>query len=730
MNMALIKCADCGEFLSNKARCCPNCGCSVAKSNEHWEPIARLNSSREKRISVIILLNQLNAISNLKLEIVAPNLADQHDVDKIKQDLPNNETKTNFFERVFKKKGKTRSIQGNSTQTSHEIEAITDNLTENNYEELSELDFVGGISKKEIDKIKETYKPDRLLSCEIINSPYKLTDNSVIELLKKGLIPDYCNNSHFPIFMYSTSRNVFDILLYFGVDRMFFSFFENTDKHFRCIDLNKVPIFVWDEFRHFFLNLAPSFYNEIGLEHLKWLKHNGFDFNKIDIYDFSQFDKTSTDKIEFIFNETNYDFNKEIIVNKDLSHPHNLKKGKVKAWFMNFANIYKRATISQIKDDNNDVSLKFLNMIEHRIDLKATTSDGENVYFILHDLPVTMQLRLVTSLLKKGVSPFVRNNEGVSFSDLLLKKGKKYEKTIAIFDSLEPEAIEEKVYIKNLVAYRPRSIPLVENIRLRETDKITNCDDIFSETSIYNLNNYFFGKPKEDANVETTEVEEKDLIKVLSIDFSKYNLENNRYYIFRDPLHFKNFYYNCDLYDSDYIQLPSKEVCQELKKLLNKYLLIGDINPIYIIIDQVLQSRKNFDICTFYNPCIEVFKLIIDGKSIAKEYLIDVNIFILKLSDVVKDLDCYVTRTSKVLNMSIMLAYDLLIQEDAFMFKLIENIGKVGGNEELDLLGKNIMNNNQIEEEQYYRILVLARLVGEELYSRIKSFNFYINGHG
>lgn len=177
--MALIKCTECGSELSDKASCCPNCGCPIStiiSTNEaNKKALQKTQIKKLSKIAVIILLIALLLFSLIKLVTRgdASGLYDKNEwgtsIEEIKEKYPDgnviedtdneNEASFSLFQDGFK------GIKDVTSLISFEfkengLNKISVFITRNDDSESSDSLMMESIIDKYIDLYGEPEDPD------------------------------------------------------------------------------------------------------------------------------------------------------------------------------------------------------------------------------------------------------------------------------------------------------------------------------------------------------------------------------------------------------------------------------------------------------------------------------------------------------------------------------------------------------------------------------------------
>jgi hypothetical protein len=277
---------------------------------------------------------------------------------------------------------------------------------------------LASFNKEELDRLKSKYQPSPEFT-KTLKQQDKLSKDTVINLLEQGLDPnDNGSYYEFPIFLQSEDKETFEVLRYFGA---------NTDLSkldpALINDAHLINFQFYDLYESLILALRPgSFAMVTELNKLKWLKSKDFDFNippfmKLQTFSLktpwtvfvSPITYNLPEVTTFLLNETNLDFNLELV----------LEDSKIKGRFLNWhfyafnilANEYR-----PVNDRKKDLE-GLLGLLGNKIDIHGKTSEGRNVYLVLPFIKSAQAKEATKILMDLGIDPYEKDNSGHSFVD-------------------------------------------------------------------------------------------------------------------------------------------------------------------------------------------------------------------------------------------------------------------------------------------------------------------------
>ena len=272
--------------------------------------------------------------------------------------------------------------------------------------------------KDELDRLKSSYHPNPEFT-KTLKQQDKLNKDTVLKLLEQGFDPNdngaYCE---FPYFLQSEDQETFEVLRDFGA---------NTDLSkldpTLINDAHLINYQFYDLYESFILALRPGTFAMVTeLSKLQWLKSKGFDFNippfmKLQTFSLktpwtvlvSPTSYNLPDVTSFLVNETNLDFNLELV----------LEDTKIKGRFLNWhfyafnilANEYR-----PVNDRKKDLE-SFIALLGNKIDIHSKTSEGRNIYFILPFIKSAQAKEAAKILMDMGITPYEKDHSERSFVD-------------------------------------------------------------------------------------------------------------------------------------------------------------------------------------------------------------------------------------------------------------------------------------------------------------------------
>ena len=281
---------------------------------------------------------------------------------------------------------------------------------------------IGGIGISELDEIKSKYKPSPAYTKKSWNNVPRSTVTDILYHLENGLNVNYRPyDMYVPVFMMAANRDVYDIMVYFGADVELKKLKPNM-----IYSLLYLPFFLYDDYKEFILSLQLCVHiNTDEMQKLEWLKSHNVEFNDMilakrnNTNDYSIWatllESNKADAFNFIINETNFDFNREI----EYSNFYKMN-GVAKVWFFYvIVCLYDISGMDDVKLNRRKVKLEsFLNRCNGIFSVKDVNSLEQNIYFMLQKIP-QMRSEIVQIFIDLDVNPFAKDHSGTSFYDLM-----------------------------------------------------------------------------------------------------------------------------------------------------------------------------------------------------------------------------------------------------------------------------------------------------------------------
>jgi ankyrin repeat protein len=263
-------------------------------------------------------------------------------------------------------------------------------------------DIIGGFFKKDLDKIKATYRPDNGFTAR--SKVYNIKKSEVLELLQKGFNPNYIENSA-PIFLRSENIDVLRVLEYFGADTRF-----ETDILGKTGCIGRMNPNLVDFFKDILLKIDQSKltqttdlkvierFHEIGISFKPQKKK--YESYKMDYIWWSliRFDQNKDFKMsendfkisQFILNKTDFSFEDEV------SYVESGNEKKVFVW-----HLYFKWFLSNESKQNPKAYNAFFDIYKKNIDYSKKSSEDFSLFDIIDFEDITKNEKEITHILKK-----------------------------------------------------------------------------------------------------------------------------------------------------------------------------------------------------------------------------------------------------------------------------------------------------------------------------------------
>jgi hypothetical protein len=336
--------------------------------------------------------------------------------------------------------------------------------------------YVGGFSRTLLEEVRNVYKPSKSYSRNVFNQikkhlkttdPLIINRTNVLDHLKNGLDPNFVECGGFPIFMIVADKDAFEVLKFFENETSNYSYFFKFTINTQA-DKGESVLLVKDGRKLIVPNdRFGELFHEMSIKDIYLMQSLGIDFNNVpgdyifnlivdrdekrdfltEIgYDYSKmnpgegalprnnlylfhWDSTMGKEIAFLASKREVNFQGELYIKLTWEGEADFL---ALYWFTFMHNILAlNGAFGKIKfEESVKKFIFFVDTFNDRFSINDTNSLGQNVYFSLQKLSAEKQLATVKMLLDLKVDPFQKDNEGISFYDIVVEKQAKYKKTL------------------------------------------------------------------------------------------------------------------------------------------------------------------------------------------------------------------------------------------------------------------------------------------------------------